>query len=382
MAAAAAVGVGGNAVTRVPKDLVGLGWRPELAAGIVTNLDAIDVVEVIADDLFKAPRRQRRALRTLADQVPLWLHGVGLGLASAAPVEERRIAALARLADELRPAGVSEHLAFVRGGGVEIGHLAAPPRTDATISGAAANTTRLSRALGFAPALENIATLVAPPASPLSEAAWLTAALAAADAPFLLDLHNLYANALNFGGEPAAALAVLPLERVRVVHLSGGHWITPPPGSADPRARLLDDHVHDVPDPVFAMLALVAERAPPGLAVIIERDGRYPKFDVLLAQIARARAALAAGRQKATAFPYRAPSGLSTAAYATPGNEDAIALETSLARLLTSCDLGTSDHADPTGLQLAAASIAAKTSRRQGKEFVRSAATMQSCKGP
>ena len=62
-------------------DRFGLGWRPELAAGILSNLDRIDIVEVIADDYFDAPKSKRRALKTLATQVPVALHGVTLGLA-------------------------------------------------------------------------------------------------------------------------------------------------------------------------------------------------------------------------------------------------------------------------------------------------------------
>ena len=111
------------------RDLFGLGWRPELAAGILSSLDRIDVVEVIADDHFDATRRDLRALRTLASQVPVVLHGVGLGLASCAPADTRRLDGMARVAEAVRPAFWSEHLAFVRGGGREIGHLAAPPRT-------------------------------------------------------------------------------------------------------------------------------------------------------------------------------------------------------------------------------------------------------------
>ena len=64
-------------------DRFGIGWRPELAAGILSNLDRIDIVEVIADDYFDAPISTRRALKTLASQVPVALHGVTLGLASA-----------------------------------------------------------------------------------------------------------------------------------------------------------------------------------------------------------------------------------------------------------------------------------------------------------
>ena len=55
-------------------DRVGLSWRPYLAAGILTNLDRIDVVEVIADDYFDAPRAKVAALRTLSAQAPVVLH--------------------------------------------------------------------------------------------------------------------------------------------------------------------------------------------------------------------------------------------------------------------------------------------------------------------
>jgi len=72
-------------------DRFGLGWRPELAAGILAHLDRIDLVEVIADDYFDAGRRDLRAMRTLAAQVALVLHGTSLGLASTVPVASRRL---------------------------------------------------------------------------------------------------------------------------------------------------------------------------------------------------------------------------------------------------------------------------------------------------
>jgi uncharacterized protein (UPF0276 family) len=202
---------------------------------------------------------------------------------------------MARLFDNVRPTGWSEHLAFVRGGDIEIGHLAAPPRTAATIEGTLENIRQAERVVGVRPALENIATLIDPPASTLAEGPSTRAIIRASGAPLLLDLHNLYANALNFGAEPAALLESMPLERVRIVHLSGGRWLHPQGTSS----RLLDDHVHDVPDPVFALLRILGACVGGPLDVIIERDGRYPEFAVLLEQIGRARVALASGRRDA-----------------------------------------------------------------------------------
>src|SRR5262245_65343237 len=92
-----------NAWKNPIQDRVGLGWRGELAVGILSHLDRIDVVEVIADDLFDAPRDERRALRTLAAQTTLVLHGVSLGLASSIPVDTKLLEKTAKLCEEVEP---------------------------------------------------------------------------------------------------------------------------------------------------------------------------------------------------------------------------------------------------------------------------------------
>lgn len=277
-------------------DRVGLGWRGELAASILVRLAEIEVVEVIAEDWIHAGRREAAALADLAASCPLLIHGVSLGLASSEPVASSRLERMARLIDRVRPQAWSEHLAFVRAGGVEIGHLAAPPRTAATIEGAIQNLERARRTIGALPCMENIATLIDPPGSRLPEAQWTRAIVDSCGAAMLLDLHNLYANALNFGISPEALLRSMPLERVAMVHLSGGHWITAPGGGR----RLLDDHVHDVPDAVYSLLETLARLTPQPLTVIVERDGNYPAFDALIGQVERARSALARGRTART----------------------------------------------------------------------------------
>jgi uncharacterized protein len=286
-------------MTPLSQDRVGLSWRTELAAGIFAHQDQIDVVEVIAEDWFDASRSRASALRTLAAQIPVQLHGTSAGLASAAPVEEKRLAKMARLVEIVRPEAWSEHLAFVRGGGWEIGHLAAVPRNAVTVENAAANVARARRIVGMIPMVENIATLISPPASSLSEAEWLGRVAVAADAPLLLDLHNLYANAMNFpdpAAAPMAALRQIPLDRVGMLHIAGGRWISAS-GNRNDR-RLLDDHLHPVPDAVFSMLEELAALAPQPLTVVLERDGAYPPMSDLLLELQLARAAMRRGRER------------------------------------------------------------------------------------
>jgi uncharacterized protein (UPF0276 family) len=280
------------------QDRVGLGWRDALAASIFSHLDAIEVVEVIADDYFDASARVLRSLRSLGTHVPVVLHGVTLGLASTVAVAVDRLDRLAKVVNALEPTMWSEHLAFVRGGSYEIGHLAAPPRNPRTVDGALRNIALARSVVGQTLALENIATLIDPPDSSMTEPDWVAGIAAGSGSALLLDLHNLYANAVNFGHDPCLYLQSFPLERVRLVHISGGRWIHFESVAHGVSARrLLDDHLHDVPDVVFSMLRILGERCAQPLTVILERDGSYPDFAVLLEQLLRARQALAAGRR-------------------------------------------------------------------------------------
>jgi uncharacterized protein (UPF0276 family) len=291
VAAAVAVVEGVVAVAARNQDLFGLGWRGELAVGILSHLDRIDVVEVIGDDFFDVPRKERRALQTLAAQVPVTLHGVSIGLASSVAVERRRLERTARLCEEVRPIAWSEHLAFVRGGGLEIGHLAAPPRCDETIAGTLENLRVAREIVGVAPQVENVATLIDPPSSSYDEASWITAIVSNSQSDLLLDLHNLHANSVNFGFDPIDFISRLPAERIRGIHLAGGRMV-----GKDANRRVLDDHLHDVPDPVFTLLEEVGARTMRPLTVILERDGCFPPIEVLVTQLDQAREALARGR--------------------------------------------------------------------------------------
>lgn len=273
------------------RDRFGLLWRDELAASILLRADEIDVVEVAAEGWIGAPQRRLAALRALGSRTALSLHATSLGLASGELVDSRRLDAIARLVEAIRPEAWSEHLAFVRGGGIEIGHLAAPPRNERSLDGLARNVARARRTVGSPPRLENVASLIEPPASTLDEPAWLAACISASDCGLLLDLHNLHANATNFGFDPVSALDRLPLERVSQVHVAGGRWV-----EHGQTRRLLDDHLHDVPEPVYDLLRRLGQRCPRPLTVVLERDGRLPRFDALLAELGRAREALATGR--------------------------------------------------------------------------------------
>lgn len=85
----------------------------------------------------------------------------------------------------------------------------------------------------------------------------------------LLDVHNLYCQAVNYGFTAEAILSMYPLHRVREVHVSGGSWWEAPGGAAFRR----DTHDQAVPDGVFELLGLALAHCPRLELVCLERMG-------------------------------------------------------------------------------------------------------------
>ncbi len=217
-------------------------------------------------------------------------HGVSLSLGSAAPPDPERLRALARLAKRFDAPLVSEHLAFVRGGGIEAGHLLPLPRTEEALELLVTNIKEAQKALPVPLALENIATLFDWPHAEMDEATFLTEILERSDALLLLDLENVYANCRNLGGEPARFLDRLPLERIAYVHVGGG---------VDRAGLYHDTHAHPVPALVLQLLEELCARAVvPG--VLLERDDAFPTAAELNAELDAIAGAVALGNERRT----------------------------------------------------------------------------------
>ncbi len=288
MAAAVEVVVADVEAAVETKYFAGLSWRPAFAAGVLAHSDEINALEVMAENYFSASTHELDTLAFLATQIPLTLHGVSMGLCSTERLNISKLKKFKELLHIIPAKGWSEHLSFVRHSAHEIGHMAAPPRTRESITASIENINRASDYLGSKPILENIATLADPPCSQMSESEWIREIIEGADCYLLLDLHNIYANTLNFGQNLSLTLKKLPLERVRIIHLSGGRHIQE--HSSSEKTRLLDDHLHDPPEILYSLLEKTLKQiGSQNIHVIIERDGKFPPFSQMLHQIRKVR---------------------------------------------------------------------------------------------
>ena len=223
---------------------LGIGWRPELALPI-DRYEGLGFVEVIAEG-FDTPGPIPAPLERLrARGVAIVPHGISLSLGGAEPPDHARLAALGRLATRLGAPLVSEHIAFVRAGGVEAGHLLPLPRTREALDVLVANARAARRKLPVPLALENVAALLEWPGAEMDEATFLAEAVERADALLLLNVANVYANARNHGWDPLEYLDRLPLERLAYVHVAGG---------VERGGLYHDSHAHPVPAEVLGLL--------------------------------------------------------------------------------------------------------------------------------
>jgi uncharacterized protein (UPF0276 family) len=257
---------------------VGIGWRREIDL-TVERLPGVDFVAVVAEDL--RAEALPASLETLRGRgMPVLPHAVSLSLGGAEPLRHDRVEHLAAVADTLGAPLASDHVAFVRAGGLESGHLLPVPRTREALGVLVDNVRATEAVLGVPLALENIAPLLAWPDAEMTKGAFLAELCARTGAWLLLDVANLHASAVNLGQDPEGVLDELPLERVVYMHAAGG---------VERDGVYHDTHAHPLTPEVLDLLdALCGRHRPP--AVLLERDERYPPDDELAAELAALRA--------------------------------------------------------------------------------------------
>ncbi len=282
---------------------IGIGWRAAIA-GAVDDLPGLRFCEVIAESLGgggRAPVALPRGVAELRGHgVAVIPHGVRLSLGGAEPLDPVRVTHLAACAAALGAPVVSEHVAFVRAGGQEAGHLLPLPRSRAALDVLSAHVHQVQAELDVPLALEPIAALFDWPDDEYTEGEFLTALLERTGAMLLLDVANVYANAVNRGTDPESLFDAIPLERVAYVHVAGGAEHAVDPGVYH------DTHTDPVPPEVLALLERLCERLGATPAVMLERDGRYPPAATLRAEldaVAAAAALPSAALGRAAALP-------------------------------------------------------------------------------
>lgn len=279
-----------------PALTAGVGLKPQHFDAALACRESGIWFEVHAENHAVAGGPRLAWLAAVAERHPLSLHGVSLSLAGAAPPEPEALAQLATLVRRLRPALVSEHLAWSRQGGAYFPDLLPVPRNAEALATIVANIGRVQDVLGREIAIENPSHYLRIDGHEWHEIAFLAEVSARSGCGLLLDLNNVHVSANNLGFAAEAYVDAFPAERVLELHLAGHR---PDPTHGD--ALLIDSHDTAVDGAVWALFDRFVARAGPR-PTLIERDGDVPAFDVLLGERTRAHERLAAANSSPQAW--------------------------------------------------------------------------------
>ena len=127
--------------------------------------------------------------------------------------------------------------------------------------------------------MENVSSYLTYSISSMPEWVFVSAVAEEADCGILLDVNNIYVNAINHGFSPLEYLSGIPRERVGQIHLAGHS------SSGD---LLIDTHDHPVPTPVWRLYREAVRRFG-RVSTLVEWDDQIPPFEELMAEANRAR---------------------------------------------------------------------------------------------
>ena len=279
----------------------GIGWRHAHYAAVLELRPAIGFLQVHSENFFgcssPAGGAALATLQAARELYPISLHGVGLSLGSACGIDAWHLDQLESLVQRIDPVRVSDHACFARGmrSDAQILHAAdllPIPFTHESLNVLCANVSHVQERLKRPLLVENLSAYVQYAHADFSETDFLSEIVKRTGCSLLLDINNVFVNALNALNTPedqprdrlaamrmaAEFLDQLPRHVVGEMHLAG---------HCDMQDIVIDDHGSSVCEEVWQLYAQAVQRFDNAPA-LVEWDTNIPELKVLLAHVERA----------------------------------------------------------------------------------------------
>jgi len=259
---------------------LGLGLRTQHFAHVLEQRPAVDWFEILSENFLATGGRPMQVLDEIAAHYPIVMHGVSLSIGSTDPLDLNYLLQLAALAARCKAVWLGDHVCWTGVAGQNNHDLLPLPYDRATLAHLVERVRRVQDILERPLVLENPSSYVTFARSTMPEAEFLARLAEQADCALLLDLNNVYVSCRNHGWDAHAYLDALPYERVVQIHLAG---------HTDLGTHCLDSHSGHTLEAVWELYGEVMRRAGT-IATMVEWDQDIPEFEVVHAEVLRARA--------------------------------------------------------------------------------------------
>jgi uncharacterized protein len=271
----------------------GVGLKADHYRTILDTHPNTGFFEVHAENYMGAGGPPHRWLTAIRERYPLSLHGVGLSIGGAEPLDGEHLSRLKRLVDRYQPALFSEHLAWSTHEGAFFNDLLPLPYTPETLRRVVEHIDETQEALGRPMLLENPSTYVAFAGATFSETDFIAEIVKRTGCGLLLDVNNVHVASTNQGWDAVAYIDGFPLAHVQEIHLAG----FAPDLDDKQRPLLIDAHDRPVDAIVWALYEHAIARLGP-TPTLIEWDANVPAWPELMREAERAEGVMAAVSRK------------------------------------------------------------------------------------
>lgn len=258
----------------------GVGLRPTHYPHLLKQgAGSVKWFEAISENYMESFGRPREILRKIREHFPLALHGVSMSLGSPEGLNETHLMQLKKLVDEVDPFIVSDHICWSKLGTHYSHDLLPMEYTRASMKDLVRNIQRTQEFLGRQILIENASAYVQSSNAEFTEWDFVVQTARSAGCKILLDINNIYVNAVNFNFAPTDYLQAIPRELIGQIHLAG---------FTDMGDFLFDTHSKAVHNDVWKLFEFKARELDDSIPVLIEWDDDLPTFDVLESELLKA----------------------------------------------------------------------------------------------
>lgn len=266
-------------LANLPRLGLGIGLRSSHFSHITRSWPAVDWFEAISENFMDSGGRPGQIIRQVAERYPVVLHGVSMSIGSADPLDRGYLERLKRLAEDIRPVWVSDHLCWTGVLDVNSHDLLPLPLNEQSLRHVARRVHQVQDILERPLILENPSTYIGFQNSTLSEPEFLRALTEETGCGLLLDVNNVFVTCFNAGTDPLSYLESFPFERVVQLHLAGHQHCG---------THIVDTHDQPVCGGVWELFRMAWQRTG-GASTLLEWDGNVPSFERVHEEVLRAR---------------------------------------------------------------------------------------------
>ena len=257
-----------DALAGLPKLGLGLGLRNVHFAEILSGGPRSAGSRRFRKTSWISGGRPRAVIREVAERYPLVLHGVSMSIGSADPLNLEYLRRLKALADEVKPAWISDHLCWTGVLGLNSHDLLPMPLTEESLAYVSARVRQVQEMLERPLILENPSSYVRFVQSSMDEPQYLRRLAEETGCGLLLDVNNVFVSCFNAGTDPVAYIEAFPCDRVVQMHLAGHqHRGT----------HIIDTHDRPVRPEVWELFRLAWVRTG-GASTLLEWDDHIPSL--------------------------------------------------------------------------------------------------------